>query len=80
MKSKERENLISFYKDPKTYGARQFQFWREAKNKFEPFSHINSLHEKTVSGRFGCGIKVICKVRRLGGKNSQFRHIRASNA
>ncbi len=74
MKSKERENLIPFYKAPKTQGAHQFQFWQEAKNKFEPFSHINSLHEKTVYGRLACGIKVICKVRRLGGENGQFRH------
>jgi hypothetical protein len=44
-----------------------FSFGKEAKNKFEPFSHINSVHEKTVYGRFACGIKVISKVRRLGG-------------
>jgi hypothetical protein len=78
MKSKERENLIPFLQRSKNPPISVLA--REAKNKFEPFSHINSRHVKTVYGQFACGIRVICKVRRLGGENGQFRHIRASNA
>jgi hypothetical protein len=48
---------------------------------------LTVLRHPSLSSDFECGdyevlvvIKVICKVRRLGGENGQFRHNMASNA